>query len=325
VDARSNSGPPAHVENVVLGGGLIVAAFFFVAVMGALGKAAENVPTGVIVFFQSFISLLLFLPWVLRHGTSELKTKRVALHVLRALAGLLTQALMFVAVKNMPLMSAILLSKSAPLFIPLMTSAWLKEKVNGMVWSSVIVGFLGIVLVLKPSTGALSNPYAVIAVCAAIFSALGLVTVNRLSATEPTERVLFYYFLISSLASAPFAATESHNFSSRDWMYLIGIGICMAAAQLLIVLAYHHASAGRIAPYNYSVVVFSGLFGWLGWNDRPDALTLFGILLVTLGGILSTKYGGPHSRGHFGWTGHWNHRFHPELRPVERHDVSEHS
>jgi drug/metabolite transporter (DMT)-like permease len=299
-----------HVENAPLGGLLIVVAFFCVAVMSALGKAAAHVSTGIIVFFQNFISLALFLPWILRHGTAGIKTSRTALHILRALAGLLSQALMFVAVKRMPLMDAVLLSNSAPLFIPLITWAWLKEKIGGMVWASLIIGFVGVILILKPTSALVSNPVALIATSAAIFSAFALVTVNRLSTTETTERILFYYFLISSITSAPFAVAEWHAPTEREWIYLVGVGVFMAAAQLLIILAYRHASAGRIAPFNYSIVVFSGLIGWMVWKNAPDILSLVGVILVTVGGILSTKFGGPGSRGHFGWIGRWNHRFH---------------
>jgi drug/metabolite transporter (DMT)-like permease len=300
----------AHVENAPLGGFLIVVAFFCVAVMSALGKAAAHVPTGTIVFFQNFISLVLFLPWVLRHGVSGVRTSRIGLHILRAIAGLLSQVLMFVAVKRMPLMDAVLLSNSAPLFIPLITWAWLKEKIGGIVWASLVVGFVGVILILKPTSALISNPIALIATSAAIFSAFALVTVNQLSVTETTERILFYYFLISSIASLPFAIAEWHAPTIHEWIYLVGIGIFMAASQLLIILAYRQASAGRIAPFNYSVVVFSGLIGWLVWKNTPDMLSLIGVVLVTVGGILSTKFGGPASRGHFGWIGRWNHRFH---------------
>lgn len=311
------SSVPVPTENPLLGGVLIVAAFLCVAIMSALGKASQHVPIGTIVFFQNFISLLLFLPWVLREGVSGVKTTRVSLHIVRALAGLLSQALMFVAVKKMPLMDAVLLSNSAPLFIPLMSWAWMKEKITGAVWISLIVGFLGVILILKPSAALVSNPVALIALIAAVCSALALVTVNRLSTTDTTERILFYYFLISSIAAAPLAATEWRSRSAREWLYLLGIGIFMAAAQLLIILAYRHASAGRIAPFNYSVVVFSGLIGWAVWKNAPDMLSFLGIVLVTLGGIFSTKFGGPHARGHFGSIGHWNHRFHSHHKSRE--------
>ncbi len=301
---------PTHKENATLGGILIVIAFLCVAIMSALGKAAANISTGTIVFFQNFVSLLLFLPWIFRHGASSVKTTRTWLHILRAVSGLLSQVLMFAAVKKMPLMNAVLLTNSAPLFIPLITWAWLKEKIGGIVWASLLVGFVGVVLILKPSAALVSNPAALIATSAAVFSAFALVTVNRLSSTETTQRILFYYFLISSLASAPFAVVGWQSPTQKEWIYLLGIGVFMAASQLLIILAYRHASAGRIAPFNYSVVVFSGLIGWWIWKNTPDLLSLLGVILVTMGGILSTKFGGPNSRGHLGWIGHWNHRFH---------------
>lgn len=302
----SAQGLPTHAENASLGGLLIVLAFLCVAVMSAFGKSAANVSTGSIVFFQNFISLLLFLPWALRHGSSGIKTSRVWLHILRAVGGLLSQALMFVAVKKMPLMNAVLLTNSAPLFIPLITWAWLKEKISGIVWASLLVGFVGVMMILKPSAALLSNPAALLATSAAVFSAFALVTVNRLSTTETTERILFYYFLISSVAALPFAIATWKMPTAIEWLYLAGIGLTMAASQLLIILAYRHASAGRIAPFNYSVVVFSGLIGWFVWKNTPDLLSLFGVVLVSAGGILSTKFGGPNSRGHLGWIGHWN-------------------
>lgn len=302
----SAQGLPTHAENASLGGLLIVLAFLCVAVMSAFGKSAANVSTGSIVFFQNFISLLLFLPWALRHGSSGIKTSRVWLHILRAVGGLLSQALMFVAVKKMPLMNAVLLTNSAPLFIPLITWAWLKEKISGIVWASLLVGFVGVMMILKPSAALLSDPAALLATSAAVFSAFALVTVNRLSTTETTERILFYYFLISSVAALPFAIATWKMPTAIEWLYLAGIGLTMAASQLLIILAYRHASAGRVAPFNYSVVVFSGLIGWFVWKNTPDLLSLFGVVLVSAGGILSTKFGGPNSRGHLGWIGHWN-------------------
>jgi drug/metabolite transporter (DMT)-like permease len=299
----ANSSP----QSTALGALLIVLAFACVAVMSALGKAANGVSTATLVFFQNFISLLVFAPWALRGGFSELRTSRIGLHVLRAAAGLLSQVLMFAAVKKMPLVNAVLLSNSAPLFIPLITWLWLKERIGGMVWASLIVGFAGVILILKPGLALLSNPAALIATSAALFSAFALVSVNQLSNSEPPRRILFYYFLFSSIAAAPFAFLQWKTPTSREWLYLVGVGLMMAASQLLIILAYKHATAERIAPFNYTVVIFSGLIGWIVWHNTPDLLGLVGVLLVAAGGVLSTKFGGPNSSGHLGWMGYWNH------------------
>jgi drug/metabolite transporter (DMT)-like permease len=295
--------PPA--DNVPLGAALIVLAFLFVAVMSAFGKAA-GVSTSAIVFFQNFISLLVFLPWILHHGIGGLKTKHLFLHGVRGLGGVLSQALMFIAILKMPLMNTVLLSNSAPLFIPLIAWIWLKEKITASTAISLVVGFVGVLLILKPGISLLRNPAALLATAAAACSAIALVTVNRLSSTDPTYRILFYYFLIASVLTAPFLPFGWRWPSQGQWLFLLGIGLCQAASQLFIILAYRHAKPSRIAPFNYSVVVFSGLIGWIVWHEQPDALALIGVLLVSAGGIFTTLTGGPNTRGHVGWIGHWN-------------------
>lgn len=207
-------------------------------------------------------------------------------------------------------MNAVLLTNSAPLFIPLIAWAWLKEKVGMVVWASLFVGFLGILLILRPGAQMLANPAAFIATSAAVFSAFALVAVNQLSREEPVKRILFYYFLISSAVTAPFALLFWKAPTSREWLYLAGIGILMAASQWSIILAYQHATATSIAPFNYTVVIFAGLIGWVVWKNEPTLLSLLGVVLVTVGGVLSTKFSGPNSRGHLGWIGYWNLRFH---------------
>jgi drug/metabolite transporter (DMT)-like permease len=95
---------------------------------------------------------------------------------------------MFVAVKKMPLVNAVLLSNSAPLFIPLVTWVWLKERIGGMVWMSLSVGFAGVILILKPGLALLSDPIALIAISAAIFSALALVSAICAAEMEDSDR-----------------------------------------------------------------------------------------------------------------------------------------
>jgi len=131
-------------RQLMLGIVLIVAAFFCVAVMSAFGKAASGVSTATISFFQSFISLLLFLPWTLRHGVADLKTTQLPLNIARALAGLLSQVLYFWAVKEMTLIDAVLLVNAAPLFIPIVALIWNRTPITKAVGISLVVGFIGI-------------------------------------------------------------------------------------------------------------------------------------------------------------------------------------
>jgi len=267
--------------------GLIIAAFFCVAVMSAFGKAASEVPTAVIGFFQSFISLTLFLPWVLRHGLRDLHTSQFPLHVVRAISGLLSQLLYFWAVHQMKLVDAVLLVNAAPLFIPIVAFLWNRTPVTLPVALSLLIGFVGVVLIIRPGPEMLTNPSALIALSAALFSAIALVSVNKLSGHNQPDTILFYYFLIGSVATLPFAVAQWSMPTPHEWWLLIGVGVFMALAQLLIILAYQHATASQIAPFNYSVVIFSGLIGWIVWQNELDLLSILGIVLVCAGGILS--------------------------------------
>ena len=301
-DTTVASGPR---DEAVLGSLLIVIAFLCVAVMSAFGKAAAGVPTAVVVLFQSGISLLLLLPWALRHGIGELRTTRLPLHVVRALSGLLSQALFFLAVKNMPLVDAVLLVNAAPLFILFVALVWLRTRITPVVAAGLVIGFVGVLLILRPSSTLFTNPAALLAIAAALCSAIALVSVNRLSSTDKPDAILFYYFLISTVAAAPFAIHGWQMPAGIEWGYLAGIGIFMALAQLFIILAYQRATADRLAPFNYSVVVFSGLIGWLVWGNVPGLLAVTGIVLVCAGGIISIVFGGPSGKGHPIGHGHW--------------------
>jgi len=274
-------------RQLFLGITLIVAAFFCVAVMSAFGKAAAGVSTATISFFQSFISLLLFLPWTLRRGLADLHTDQLPLHIARALSGLLSQVLYFWAVKEMTLIDAVLLVNAAPLFIPIVALLWNRTPITLSVGISLLVGFVGVVLIIRPGPDLLSNPSALIALSAALFSAIALVSVNKLTAHNHSDTILFYYFFIASLATLPFAIAGWSAPTPREWGLLIGVGLFMALAQLLIILAYQHATAAQIAPFNYSVVIFSGLIGWVVWHDSLDWISIVGIILVCVGGILS--------------------------------------
>jgi drug/metabolite transporter (DMT)-like permease len=266
---------------------LIVAAFFCVAVMSAFGKAATGVSTATLSFFQSFISLLLFLPWTLRHGLADLRTNQVTLNIARALSGLLSQVLYFWAVREMSLIDAVLLVNAAPLFIPIVALVWNRTPITRAVGISLLVGFVGVVMIIKPGEDLLTNPSALIALSAALFSAIALVSVNKLSGQNKPDTILFYYFFIASLATLPFAIAEWSDPTRLEWGYLLGVGVFMAVAQLLIILAYQHATASQIAPFNYSVVIFSGLIGWAVWHNTLDWVSGLGIALVCVGGILS--------------------------------------
>lgn len=303
---------PAPGKNLPLGIILITSAFFCAAVMSAFSKAASGVPALLLLFLQYGISFLVFAPSIAKEGVGMLKTDHIWLHTFRSVAGSVCQLLFFIAVKSISLMDATLLSNAAPLFIPLVVWVWFRKSVQPLVWISLLIGLIGIILIIKPGPEMFKNPAALIALAAAVFSALALVATNKLSESEPPMRILVYNFGISTVLLIPISVFSWKTPTENEWLLLLGVGGFYALTQYLIILAYRQASAAQISPFNYTVVIFSGLLGWAFFGNVPDWISLVGTLLICAGGILSIKAGHPEGLGHSFGSGHWfRHRTQP--------------
>ncbi|MET0897208.1 MAG: DMT family transporter [Mycobacterium sp.] len=295
VSTPDNQAPPGPTavghrpENLVLGAVLTTAAFFCVSLVGTLAKVSgQYTSTGVLLLFQNFICLLFVAPVVLRGGWSSLRTNRFGLHVLRATTGTACWYALFFAITQIPLANATLLTYSAPLWMPLV--AWLvtRQRVARATWLGAGIGFAGVILVLQPqgrsfSLGELS------ALAGALFLAVAMMSVRWLGATEPITRVLFYYFLLSTLMSIPLAAVDWQPFPAVAWAWLIGLGIAQLSSQVLIVVAYRYASAEKVGPFIYSVIVFTALIDWVVWDHSPTLFTYLGMVLVIGGGLVAVR------------------------------------
>lgn len=284
---------------------LITLAFFCAAVMSTFSKAAYGVPPLLTLFLQYGISFLVFVPSAAAAGRGRLKTEHFWLQLLRSVAGSVCQLLFFMAVQSIPLLDSVLLSNAAPLFIPLVVYIWFRKTVQPLVWTSLLIGLAGIVMIIKPGPQMFHNPASLLALTAGLFSALALVATNKLAETEPPTRILFYNFGLSTLLLIPLCIWVWKPLTAKQWLLLLGVGIFYALTQYLIILAYRYASAAELSPFNYTVVIFSGLLGWRFFGNVPDSAAIIGTALICAGGILSIQAGHPEGRGHSFGYGHW--------------------
>ena len=202
-----------------------------------------------------------------------------------------------------------LLSNAAPLFIPFVVYLWFRKTVRPIVWLSLLIGLAGIVLIIHPGPQMMRNPASLLALASGMLSALALVSTNQLAQTEPPTRILFYNFGFSTLLLLPFLIWAWKPLPARTWLLLVGVGVFYTATQYLLILAYRYASATELSPFNYTVVIFSGLLGWWFFGNVPDRSALIGAFLVCAGGILSITAGHSEGRGHPFGCGHWKLRW----------------
>jgi drug/metabolite transporter (DMT)-like permease len=124
---------------------------------------------------------------------------------------------------------------------------------------------------------------------AALFAALAQVGVRRLTQTEPVTRIVFYFGVIATAASAFPLIGSWTTPRPRDLVVLAALAACATAAQLAMTRAYAHAPAARVGPFIYGSVVFAGALDWAVWGRLPDALSLAGTLVVGAAGILALR------------------------------------
>jgi drug/metabolite transporter (DMT)-like permease len=194
----------------------------------------------------------------------------------------------FYAIAQLGLSEAILLNYSLPLFVPLIARAWLREDVPPRLWQALGLGFLGILLILRPGIGVF-RPAALAALAAALLAALAQVGVRRLTRTEPVVRIVFYFAAISTVVSAVPLVSEWTTPKKGLWIVLVALGILATLAQLFLTQAYSHAPAAQVGPFIYSAVVFAGLMDWWLWGRLPDAWFAVGAILVCAAGILALR------------------------------------
>ena len=287
--ATPETGVRHRPENLALAAALTTAAFFCVAVVGALAKVSgQYTSTGVLLLFQNFIGLIFVIPVAVRGGRSSLRTRRLGLHVMRAVTGTACWYALFFAITQIPLANATLLTYSAPLWMPLI--AWLvtRQPVANATWIGVGIGFVGVILVLQPQANGFSFG-EVAAVAGALFLATAMMCVRWLGATEPMIRVLVYYFLLSTLLSVPIAVIDWQPIPSEAWAWLIALGFAQLFSQALIIVAYRYASAEKVGPFIYSVIVFTALIDWIVWGHSPTVFAYLGMAFVIGGGLVAVR------------------------------------
>ncbi|MFK4205153.1 DMT family transporter [Acinetobacter junii] len=264
---------------------LTISAFLF-SIMGiCIRYASQTVDNYTIVFFRNFVGLMLFLPLIMKQGTSFVKTEKLWMHTWRSLVGLAAMYGFFYAIAHLKLSNAMVFTYSSPIFIPLIAWLFLKERITKAMLMAAALGFLGVFCVAKPDQG-LWNWVSAIGLASSLLASMAFVTVRALTKTEPPERIVFYFCLIGSVLSAIPMFWVWRPYALKELFFLIAAGILANVSQIFMSHAYRLAPAGQIAPVNYMAIIFAGIWGFFLWQETPDFYSLFGFGLILLAIIL---------------------------------------
>ncbi len=281
---------------------MIVAAFLF-SIMGVFVKLASSEHSAwEILFWRSLVGLVVLIPIIrsmqggLRAG---LATKYWSAHTLRNLSGTMAVTLWFASLAHLPIAVSMTLNYSSSLFIGVgcfVGAAWrgnatgLDGMRQGPMLFALVVGFIGIILILRPTLAEDQLIWALMALASGALAAVALMTVRALGRLkEPSSRIVFYFTLSGLLvALIGMSVTEAHWPTSHTLVHLVAVGGTAALGQLALTRAYGYGQTLLAANLNYAGILFATLWGWWFWNDRTPWIAALGMLLVVGGGIGAT-------------------------------------
>lgn len=271
---------------------MVAAAFLFAMMNGAirlLGDGTAAAGAGgmhpfQIAFLRNFFALSLMLPWLVRQGPDVLKTARLNVHFWRAGVGLSAMLCWFSAVAYLPLAEAVALNFTVPLFATAGAALFLGEVVRARRWTATVVGFLGVLIILRPGFVEFT-PLMTLPVIAAGFMAVSVLIVKSLSGTEaPLTVVLYMNLLLTPLSLLPALFVWRWPNLAELGLGLF-IGFCAVLAHISFTRGFARADASAIMPFDYARLPFVAAIGFLLFGEVPDAWTWVGAAVIAAAAI----------------------------------------
>ncbi len=294
--------------------GLKVAATFAFAAMSAMIKIASPIfPVGEVVLFRSLFALAVLVAWLVSRGEfpRALHTKRKLGHVGRSIAGSGGMFANFVALSLLPLADATAFTFATPLIVVPLAALTLGETVRFGRWAAVAIGFVGVVVMLsdhlgegfgEPAATGRASIGAIVALAGAAVSAVAMIQTRRLTRSEATGAIVFYFSSLTAVisaallvfaalwpAEAPGAALMAgQRFvapSLGEFVLLGSIGLVGGSGQILMTHSYRFADASIIAAFDYVAMIWAAMLGYALFAETPSPRILSGAAIVAATGV----------------------------------------
>ncbi|MBU4609918.1 DMT family transporter [Achromobacter sp. GG226] len=268
---------------------MLVATFMF-SLMGTCVKLASdmNASLGLIVLMRGIPSVVMLLIWA-RMANLSIRPVAWKGHIWRNVAGVTSMWMGFVALSLLPLATAVTLNYTSPLFIAGWMLGWGGARGDRIRLIAVVMGFLGVLAVLRPTLGDDQWLPALAGLAAGASGAAAQLQVRSLSHRgEATWRIVLYFSMAVCLTGAlALALTEWHNPTPGGWAALIAVGTTGLLGQLAMTRAFGHGAPLLSAALQYSIIIFASILGFLLWGDTPDRIAVIGMACIVGAGLLS--------------------------------------
>lgn len=284
--ARPYAPPPVPpVQRPMLGAVYMTVAALLLAALSGLAKYIANLGVDPIqiAFLRSLFATLAMMPLliapVLRHGIAWLKPQRPWLMAFRGLSSAVGVMIWMTAVSKMPLSEMTAITFTAPLFATAGSALLLGETVRLRRWSAVVIGFLGVLVIVRPGMVPISDG-TLYAVVATLMMAMAALIIKLLTRTDPSERIVFWTNVGLTVGTLVPALLIWAPLTPTLWALGVGLGLLGAIGHVFLTRAFSVADASVVMPFDYTRLPFAALIGYLAFGHVSDLYTWVGAAII---------------------------------------------
>ena len=265
--------------------GFMLVAVFLFALNSAAGKwLVAKYPVGEFMLIRSTLTLILLSPFIWYAGRAAFaNAPRPGLQLLRIVLSSAEVAMFFWAVSYLPLADTTTFYLAGPIYVTALSVLLLRERVGWRRWTAVLIGFVGVVIALRPSSSSFTLP-ALIALSGSVIYALVMITTRALRETNDITLMTTYFIgaVAFGAATVPFGWVTP---APRDILFFCGVACANILAQFCVIRSLKRASASVVVPYQYTLIIWSVVFGWQMFGELPDAYTIGGAAIIVAAGL----------------------------------------
>jgi drug/metabolite transporter (DMT)-like permease len=265
---------------------MVVAVFTLCLMDGCLKALAPHYPPLQVATLRGLASLPFVLAWVaVDGGFGQVLRVRFSLHLFRGGIGILMLATFAFALRRLALAEAYSIFFVAPLLITALAALILHERVDARRWAAILVGFVAVLVMLRPTgEGALTLAGLGVLVTA-IGYALSAITVRVLGRTDSSQSMVFWVMVMITVGAGVLALPNWQPIQRGDWWVLAGLALTGSVGQLAITEAFKIGEASLLAPFEYTALAWGAGMDWIFWHATPSATTLAGAGVIIASGL----------------------------------------
>ncbi|MEQ8320279.1 MAG: DMT family transporter [Rhodospirillales bacterium] len=258
---------------------ILIASLVSVIMSSLIKQVGQTIPVIEILFFRQIMVLIIISPVIFKNRATVFRSNIYGMHFLRASLSIIAMYLGFTAVVNMPLAEVTAISFARILFTTILAILFLSEVIGLRRWTSIIIGFVGVLVIIRPDPDNI-NIYALMAVTSALFVSAVQIILRKLSQIDKPSTILVFHSVSITLVMAIPAYFQWVMPSVDEMIFIVMIGSLMSLMQWMFIQALKVGEAAAIAPMEYVRLLYAGVIGIIFFAETPTVWTLSGAAII---------------------------------------------